>query len=69
MKNLRTILFNALIAVAAAAHAQPAPLAALPTLDITSYMGTWYQVAPTASRSSASRIPAPSTVARQRVWK
>lgn len=45
MKNLRTILCSALIAVAASAYAQPAPLAALPALDIPSYMGTWYQVA------------------------
>ena len=45
MKNFRTILCSVLVALAAAAHAQPAPLAALPTLDIPSYMGTWYQVA------------------------
>jgi apolipoprotein D and lipocalin family protein len=45
MKNLRSILFSALVTLAASAHAQPAPLAALPTLDIPSYMGTWYQVA------------------------
>ena len=45
MKNLRTILCSVLVTLAASAHAQPAPLAALPTLDIPSYMGTWYQVA------------------------
>jgi len=45
MKNTLSILCAALIAMAASAHAQPAPLAALPTLDIPSYMGTWYQVA------------------------
>ena len=46
MKNLPSILCGALFAMAVSAHAQPAaPLAALPTLDIPSYMGTWYQVA------------------------
>ena len=45
MKNFRTILCSVLVSLAASAHAQPAPLAALPTLDIPSYMGTWYQVA------------------------
>ena len=44
MKNLRTILCSVLVTLAASAHAQPAPLAALPTLDIPSYMGTWYPV-------------------------
>ena len=28
-----------------AAQAQPAPLSALPSLDLPAYMGTWYQVA------------------------
>jgi apolipoprotein D and lipocalin family protein len=45
MKNVRSILCAALVALAATAHAEPAPLAALPTLNIPSYMGTWYQVA------------------------
>jgi apolipoprotein D and lipocalin family protein len=46
MKSLPSILCVALFTVAAASsHAQPAPLAALPTLHIPSYMGTWYQVA------------------------
>jgi apolipoprotein D and lipocalin family protein len=35
----------AALCVAPAARAEPAPLAALPALQVTPYMGTWYQVA------------------------
>ena len=45
MRIVRSTLCTALVALAASAHAQPAPLAALPALNIPSYMGTWYQVA------------------------
>lgn len=45
MKTLPAILAALLLTAHAAAYTQPAPLAALPTLDIPSYMGTWYQVA------------------------
>lgn len=39
-------LFPALLGcLLAAAQAQPAPLRALPSLDVPAYMGTWYQVA------------------------
>jgi len=45
MKNLPSMLCMALFAMAASAQSQPAPLAALPTLNIPAYMGAWYQVA------------------------
>jgi apolipoprotein D and lipocalin family protein len=40
--SLLALLFAA--TVATTAQAQPAPLQPLPSLDIASYMGTWYQV-------------------------
>jgi apolipoprotein D and lipocalin family protein len=42
---LRPLLFSALLAWPLIAPAQPAPLAAIPSLDVPRYMGTWYQVA------------------------
>jgi len=45
MKPLPTFLLPLLLVAAATAGAQPAPLTAVPTLDIPGYMGTWYQVA------------------------
>ena len=49
MKNSQPLLFALVLAAAAPLGAQPAPppapLKALPSLDVTSYMGTWYQVA------------------------
>ena len=42
MRHLRLAL---LCCFAASACAQPAPLKALPRLDVPAYMGTWYQVA------------------------
>lgn len=45
MRHLPAILSAMALAAAAPASAQPGPLAALPTLHVPSYMGTWYQVA------------------------
>lgn len=45
MKLLPTFLCATVLAAGAQTHAQPAPLTALPSLDVPSYMGTWYQVA------------------------
>lgn len=36
---------SACLAAPVPAKAQPAPIAALPSLDVPAYMGTWYQVA------------------------
>lgn len=45
MKLLPSLLSPLLLVAMLNASAQPAPLAALPTLDVPAYMGTWYQVA------------------------
>ena len=37
-------VFSTLLLVFLTASAQPTPLQPLPTLDVASYMGTWYQV-------------------------
>jgi apolipoprotein D and lipocalin family protein len=44
MKNLLTLAVTAVFATAATAQTAPAPLQPLPSLDVASYMGTWYQV-------------------------
>ena len=41
----RSLLLAALLLYALPAAAQTPPLAALPSLDVPAYMGTWYQVA------------------------
>ncbi|MBE0549418.1 MAG: lipocalin family protein [Rubrivivax sp.] len=45
MKLLPTLLSPLVFVAASLAAAQPAPLSALPSLDMPGYMGTWYQVA------------------------
>jgi len=42
---LKPLLFTVLVALHSATTAQTVPVAALPSLDVPSYMGTWYQVA------------------------
>jgi len=46
-RRLTTLILLACVAAIAPVHAQPvpAPLQPLPSLDVASYMGTWYQVA------------------------
>lgn len=45
MKPLPLLLSPILLATALSVAAQPAPVTALPSLDVPGYMGTWYQVA------------------------
>ncbi len=63
----RRLLFLALLALPVASKAQttPAPLPALPSLEISAYMGTWYQVAWFPNRFQSQCVADTSATYRQ----